>query len=67
MADQQPQAVVNSKEIIAKLTPALEALNQLTPVANKAQQAFGGLENLQSRIMDLKNKVNTAIATYKSP
>lgn len=54
----------SNKEIHQNLTELEKKLNTLEPLINKAQTAFGGLEQTQKSITDLRNRIAQAKAVY---
>lgn len=58
------QNMPSNSEIKSTLVDLEKRLNVLEPLVNKAQTAFGGQENLQMQIKDLRNKISNAKAVY---
>lgn len=56
--------VADPKEITAAAKRMLSLLDQVQPHINDAQSAFGGQESVITQANDLRNKLNTVIATY---
>jgi len=58
------QSPVDEAAVKAGLKQVSDAIDQLMPHVNKAQSAFGGLDEHIAALTDLKNKVAKARAVY---
>jgi hypothetical protein len=66
MADANKKSPVDEAAVRAGLKEVAKQIDTLMPHINKAQQAFGGLDDHQAALTDLKNKVAKAQAVYGS-
>ncbi len=60
------EGLPSNKEVVSNLKDLEQRINILLPHINKAQTAFGGLENVQKSITDLQNRISQAKAVYGS-
>lgn len=58
--------LADHKEVVAIAKKALAILDKVMPHINKAQTAFGGMEDLTNRVTALRNQLNRVISAYSS-